>query len=293
MHTRSLFVAILLVTAACVGGTSDAPTTTTTTPPASVADSTTTTTTTTTSPTTTTTAVADPHAPPDWLGSRPLPLRPDGFGEVVPTPAELVNRAFRTPELLTPPPSEEFVSTVGPIPADVLARSTWHRECPIGVEELAYVTVAHWGFDGRPHTGELIVNAEFADAIVAVFARLHEVRFPVEEMRVIRADELDAPPTGDGNVTTSFVCRPAVGSGSWSMHSYGLAIDINPFHNPYRKGELVLPELASYYTDRETARPGMIFEGDAVVTAFDEMGWFWGGRWSTLDDWMHFSANNR
>ncbi|HVR31247.1 MAG TPA: M15 family metallopeptidase, partial [Acidimicrobiia bacterium] len=198
-----------------------------------------------------------------------------------------------TPELLAPPPSDQYLSSVSPIPADVLARSTWNPECPVALDELAYVTLAHWGFDGRTHTGELIVNAEFADEIVAVFARLHQVRFPIEEMRVIRPDELDAPPTGDGNVTTSFVCRPAVGSTSWSMHAYGLAIDINPFHNPYRKGDLVLPELASYYTDRGSPRPGMILEGDAVVTAFDEMGWFWGGRWSTLDDWMHFSANNR
>jgi hypothetical protein len=72
-----------------------------------------------------------------------------------------------------------------------------------------------------------------------------------------------------------------------------LAIDINPFHNPYVKGDLVLPELASYYTDRSMARRGMIIEGDPVVSAFAEIGWPWGGHWSTLDDWMHFSATGR
>jgi poly-gamma-glutamate synthesis protein (capsule biosynthesis protein) len=34
----------------------------------------------------------------------------------------------------------------------------------------------------------------------------------------------------------------------------------------------------------------MIIEGDPVVSAFAEIGWPWGGNWSTLDDWMHFSA---
>lgn len=243
--------------------------------------------------TTTITNAPDPHAPPEWLGTRPLPLRPDGFGEVTPTPDELIDREFSTVDLLPPPVSDSFVSTIGPVPADVVARSTWSAECPVLLDDLAYVTISHWGFDGLPHTGELIVDAASAESIVEVFSRLHEHRFPIEQIRVIRADELDAAPTGDGNVTTAFVCRPVVGSTSWSMHAYGLAIDINPFHNPYVKGDLVLPELASYYADRSVARPGMILEGSVAVSAFDDIGWFWGGRWSTLDDSMHFSANNR
>ena len=110
---------------------------------------------------------------------------------------------------------------------------------------------------------------------------------------MIRDEEIDAPPTGDGNTTTSFVCRPAVGSGSWSRHAFGLAIDVNPFHNPYLKGDLVLPELASAYVDRANVRPGMIVEGDVATQAFGDMGWGWGGRWNSLFDWMHFSDNNR
>ena len=36
-----------------------------------------------------------------------------------------------------------------------------------------------------------------------------------------------------------------------SQHAYGLAIDVNSFQNPYVKGDLVLPELASAYLDRD------------------------------------------
>ena len=68
-------------------------------------------------------------------------------------------------------------------------------------------------------------------------------------------------------------------------------IDINPFHNPYVKGDLVLPELASAYLDRENVRPGMIIEGDVVTLAFAEIGWGWGGNWKSLKDWMHFSLS--
>ena len=247
----------------------------------------------TTAPPTTTTTIPDPHAAPPWLGLRPLPLREDGFGEAQPTPPELLDRAIATIDLLPPPRGAAFESTVGPIPTDVLERSTWRPDCPVSAEELAYVTVAHWGFDGAHHTGELIVHADHAAAIVDVFGALHEARFPIEQMRVIRAEELDLAPTGDGNVTTAFVCRPAVGTGSWSMHAFGLAIDVNPFHNPYVKGDLILPELASAYADRGNLRVGMIVEGDFVTRAFGSIGWHWGGRWSSLTDPMHFSVNDR
>jgi D-alanyl-D-alanine carboxypeptidase len=236
---------------------------------------------------------ASPYARPAWLGTRPLPLRPDEHGEVQPTPPELVDRRLETLDLLAPPAGEEFASTIEAVPPDVLARSSWTAGCPVTVDELAYLTMTHWGFDGRVHTGEMIVNAAVAEDVVTVFAALHAARFPIEQMRVVTAEEIDAPPTGDWNDTTSFVCRPAVGSGSWSMHAYGLAVDVNPFHNPYEKGDLVLPELASAYLDREDVRPGMIEAGDAVYEAFAAIGWGWGGHWSSLKDWMHFSSNGR
>jgi hypothetical protein len=153
--------------------------------------------------------------------------------------------------------------------------------------------VTHHGFDGAVHTGEIIVNAEVAEDIVGVFRRLFDVGFPIEQMKVTTLEEVDDHPTGDFNETGSFVCRPAVGSENWSYHAYGLAVDVNPFHNPYAKGDLVIPELASAYVDRENQRAGMIHDGDVVTEAFADIGWEWGGNWNTLKDWMHFSATGR
>jgi hypothetical protein len=284
-----LLAAVVLVSACSILGEESAPSIATST--SLITTTITAATTTTTVPATTTTV--NPFARPDWLGTRVLPLRPDEFGEVQPTPPDFDPRALETPDVHPPPVDEEFHFTVGPIPPDVLARSSWVSECPVTVDELAYLTVSHYGFDGRFHTGEIIVSVDFAEEVVEVFRRLHEARFPIEQMRVITKEEIDAPPTGDWNDTTSFVCRPAVGSSSWSQHAYGLAIDVNPFHNPYLKGDLVLPELASVYTDREDVRPGMVFEGDVVTEAFANMGWGWGGNWNTLKDWMHFSYTGR
>ncbi len=284
----------LVVLAACSSDVTPAETTTTTvaaTTSTSTTTSTTSTTTTTLPPTTTTTTVP-PFARPDWLGSRPLPLREDGYGEVEPTPPELVDRRLETLDLLPPPEGDEFAWTIDAVPPDIVARSSWSEDCPVTLDDLAYVTVSHYGFDGEYHTGELLVNAAVAEDIVQVFRTLHEARFPIEEMRVVRAEEIDAPPTGDGNDTTSFVCRPAVGSdGGWSWHAFGLAVDVNPFHNPYLKGDLVLPELASSYTDRDRELPGMVLPDGVVVEAFNEIGWQWGGTWHSLKDWMHFSRD--
>ncbi len=236
---------------------------------------------------------------PDWLGTRILPLAPDGFGERLPTPDELSDRQLATPLLPAPVPSAppddgSFRSTVSAVPLDVLARSTWTSACPVTADELRYVTVTFVGFDGLAHTGELLVHASIVDVVVDIFGALHAAAFPLEEVRVIALEELDVPPTGDGNVTSAFVCRPTVGGTRWSEHAFGRAIDINPFHNPYVRGDLVLPELASAYVDRDRRRPGMIVDGDSVTAAFAARGWSWGGRWAgRAVDWMHFSPSGR
>ena len=226
---------------------------------------------------------------PVWLGTNELPLRAgEDNGVVQPTPVELTDRQLWTDDVLPPPPDDTFVSSVvSPPPADVVARSTWNSDCPVQLDELTYAQVSFFGFDGWFHTGEFIVRNEFADGVVDIFAELHEMRFPIEQMVVTTQEALDAHPTGDSNNTSSFVCRPAVNSSNWSRHALGGAIDINPFHNPYRKDDLVLPELASAYLDRDRDVPGMV--SPEVVELFADIGWGWGGNWRSVDDWMHFS----
>jgi hypothetical protein len=230
---------------------------------------------------------------PAWkVGARPLPLRPDGFGEVLPTPPPLRDRRLPTADRLPPPGDGRFHSTVAPIGAAVRARmgATWSPACPVPLADLRYLTVSFRGFDGRAHTGELVVNRRVADQVVGVFAKLYRARFPIEEMRLVTGADLNAHPTGDGNNTAAFVCRTARNQTRWSAHAYGLAVDVDPFQNPYRQGDLVLPELASAYLDRGRERPGMILPGGVVTKAFAAIGWTWGGTWDSPVDRMHFSA---
>jgi hypothetical protein len=246
-----------------------------------------------TSPATPGTPSTTPDLSPPWqVGASPLPLRPDGFGYVLPTPPQLVNRRLPTVDVLPPPPNGVFTATIDPISTAIRRRmgETWSPNCPVSLAELRYVTVSFRGFDAKPHTGELVINRSYAQDIVSVFRKLYAARFPIEEMRLVTTADLDAPPTGDGNTTSAYVCRAARGQTRWSEHAYGRAIDVNPFQNPYVKDDLVLPELASAYVDRSDKRAGMIFSGGVVVNAFAAIGWGWGGNWQHSKDYQHFSS---
>jgi len=229
---------------------------------------------------------------PVWkVGASPLPLRPDGFGVVTATPPVLRNRRLPTVDRLPPPTGGRFAATVGPVTAALRQRmgQSWSPACPVALRRLRYVTVSFRGFDGKPHTGELVVAARVATGVVGAFRRLYALGFPIEEMRLPTTADLLAKPTGDGNNTAAYVCRAVRGESSFSAHAYGIAIDVNPFQNPEVRRDLVLPELAGAYTNRGWRRPGMLLPGSPQVAAFAAIGWKWGGSWKTLKDPMHFS----
>ncbi|MDX6199556.1 MAG: hypothetical protein QOJ79_2707 [Actinomycetota bacterium] len=237
---------------------------------------------------------ASPLAPVWVVGASPLPLRPDGFGQVLPTPVVLRDRRLPTVDLLRPPADGQFHDTIGAVTSAIRTRmgQTWSSACPVPLSGLRYVTVVFRGFDRKVHRGELVVAASAAPKMVRAFRALFAIGFPIEEMRLPTTQDILAKPTGDGNNTAAYVCRAARGQTRFSQHAYGQAIDVNPFDNPEVKRDLVLPELASAYKNRSWHRAGMFLPGGAAVRAFTSQGWGWGGIWtSSSKDYMHFSAN--
>jgi hypothetical protein len=209
------------------------------------------------------------------------------------TPPALMNRRLATVDRLPRPTSTSFQSTIGPVPPQVLERSSWKPICPVKPNQLRYLTMSFRGFDARAHTGEMLVNADVAQTVVGVFKRLFAAGFPIEEMRITPETELNLPPTGDHNNTEAFVCHQTRGQTHWPVNAFGLAVDLNPFNNPYVKGNLVLPELASAYLDRDWVRSGMVLDGGPAVVAFESAGWKWAGRWTEPVNFMHFSSDGR
>ena len=104
-----------------------------------------------------------------------------------------------------------FHSVVQPVSAPIEARLTgkyWHQGCPVSFSQLRVLTVTTWGFDGRPHTGQVVVNQDAAGKLARVFRRLYELRFPIRDMRL--KDAYQPGPAGD--VSDAFECRQAVAS---------------------------------------------------------------------------------
>jgi len=168
---------------------------------------------------------------------------------------------------------------------------SWRRGCPVAPSQLRRVRLSYWSFDGRAHTGALVVNVSAVGDVVRVFRRLYGARFPIRRMRPIDAYRgVDERSLAADN-TAGFNCRYAVAPGPkrWSVHAYGLAIDVNPIENPYVERGRVHPRAGRAYLDRTRLRPGMAVRRGLLVRAFAAVGWKWGGRWTGSPDYQHFS----
>ncbi|WP_431837469.1 M15 family metallopeptidase [Cellulomonas sp. Y8] len=187
-----------------------------------------------------------------------------------------------------------YAGTVGPITPELAARmqSSWRAGCPVPLADLRYVTVTYRGFDGATATGELVVHADVADSVVAVFGELFALGYPVASMRLVDDFGGDDDASMAADNTSAFNCRPISRGTGWSEHAYGRAIDLNPVENPYVRGSLVLPPEGVPYASRPVA-PGVVHADDAVVRAFAAHGWRWGGDWSSPIDYQHFSTTGR
>lgn len=162
----------------------------------------------------------------------------------------------------------------------------------ISYEELEYVHVLHYDFDGQVQEGELICNQTIAQDLTEIFKELYDNQYPIEKIRLIDEYDADDDASMEDNNTSCFNYRVVEGKTTLSNHSYGLAIDINPFYNPYVrvKGSetLVSPENAIPYADRSTDFPYKIDENDFCYRLFVKHGFTWGGNWNSVKDYQHF-----
>lgn len=173
-------------------------------------------------------------------------------------------------------------------------RFSWRPGCPVPPRRLREIRVTYVGFDRREHVGKLIVNASVVRQVIKVFKTLYRARFPIKMMKPVDAFHGSDPRSMAADNTSGFNCRKAVSSGppSWSMHAFGLAIDVNTVQNPYvQPGKPVEPKAGAAYVNRSDIRRGMAYPGGVLVSAFHSVGWGWGGIWAGAPDYQHFSTN--
>jgi hypothetical protein len=101
----------------------------------------------------------------------------------------------------------------------------------------------------------------------------------------------------------NYVCRPIAGSGGYSLHAYGLAVDVDPSCNPHRVGSPGPARFSPAATQQGRCRdvragradtsftPAQVAAVEAIRTVDGLQVFAWGGRWPRSPDAMHFQIN--
>lgn len=162
----------------------------------------------------------------------------------------------------------------------------------ISYDTLRFVGVRYYDFNGEEQNGELICHKAIAQDLVEIFYELYEIQYPIEKVALVDDYQGDDELSMQNNNSSCFNYR-ALPSGRLSNHAYGLAIDINPFYNPYvttrSDGSVnIAPAGSENYADREQAFAHKIDQDDPAYKLFIQHGFTWGGNWRSSKDYQHF-----
>ncbi|MDO5573434.1 MAG: M15 family metallopeptidase [bacterium] len=170
--------------------------------------------------------------------------------------------------------------------------TSYPEGCTVPYEELRYVSVRHHNLNGKERTGELICNKEIAQDLVEIFYELYQAEYPIEQIRLVDEYSGDDELSMKDNNSSGFNYRVIEGTTRLSKHALGMAIDINPFYNPYvtyPDGVMhVAPDGSEPYADREAPFAFKITHDDLACKLFTAHGFTWGGDWNSVKDYQHF-----
>ena len=174
----------------------------------------------------------------------------------------------------------------------LVEKKIWQEACPIPLERLRRCQLRYVDFSGVVHDdGAMIVLDRVAEAVITVFQALLEQKFPIHSIAPIEQFDGDDEASMAANNSSSFNFREIMGTDTLSMHSYGLAIDINPLQNPYITDGKIYPPQGEPYLSREILRPGMV---EPIVPLLARHGFdVWGGHWTTPKDYHHFQIDRQ
>lgn len=183
------------------------------------------------------------------------------------------------------------VFTARPVPEAVEARMrgvSYPEDAEVKLSDLRYLRLSYVDFEGKDQVGEMICNKAIADDLVAIFRELYEARYPIRSIRLIDDFGGDDEASMAADNTSCFNYRKKTGMRELSKHARGLAVDINPFENPYVRPSRVRPAGASVYADRSKDFAHKIDKDDLCYRLFRAHGFSWGGTWRSVRDYQHF-----
>lgn len=193
--------------------------------------------------------------------------------------------------------SDKLIDRITGVSYPATETETAAEALAIGYDELRYVHILHYDFNGEVTEGELICNESIADDLLEIFYELYRNEYQIEKVRLIDEYDGDDIASMEDNNTSCFNYRVVEGSSTLSKHALGVAIDINPLYNPYITynadgTQNVSPASGAPYADRTQSFPYKIDENDLCYKLFIEHGFTWGGNWNSVKDYQHFQKVN-
>ena len=186
-----------------------------------------------------------------------------------------------------------------PLSDEIISRITgisYVENDNIAIDDLRYLSLLYVDFNGETQTGEMICNKSIAQDLLEIFYELYNNDYRIESVKLIDEFGGDDVESMLADNTSCFNYRVVEGSTKLSNHAYGLAVDINPFYNPYityKDGVTKISPVGSEsYADRTQDFPYKIDENDLAYKLFTQHGFKWGGNWNSVKDYQHFERPN-
>ncbi|GLQ87496.1 M15 family metallopeptidase [Dyella flagellata] len=215
------------------------------------------------------------------------------------------------------------VEPLSPLDCQAMAQhNTLRPDNPVACQRLRSVHFSYHSDAGIKKDGTLVVLDVIAPQVAQLMQQLVDQGFYINKARPMEAYEGDDLASMNDNNSSAFNGRRTATSSNWSLHAYGVAIDINPLQNPAiyanqredAEGNvvpgqpgmaLVRPTASSSgsnnYLNRNVYRarpdqdgyyrPGM---AESVADLFAYHGLLtWGGDWNDPLDYQHFEVGPR
>ena len=194
-------------------------------------------------------------------------------------------------------------------------------ECPdsiLGKQQL--LRVFYFGADQKLHQGQVVIHEALVNDVSALFEMVTAARLPIGSVIPMSASQFGVRDyTGLRQFTTTwddYLSMEANNSSSFnyrriitpsgekkllSLHGLGMALDINPAHNPcygeplFHDKATFSKEAAAGYRGKlpsngvyDPEHPETMTSRHPIVQFLTERGWTWGGTWGDPLDYHHF-----
>lgn len=194
-------------------------------------------------------------------------------------------------------------------------------ECPdsiLGKQQL--LRVFYFGADQKLHQGQVVIHEALVNDVSALFEMITAARLPIGSVIPMSASQFGVRDyTGlrqftttwddylsmEANNSSSFnyrrIITPSGEKKPLSLHGLGMALDINPAHNPcygeplFHDKATFSKEAAAGYRGKlpsngvyDPEHPETMTSRHPIVQFLTERGWTWGGTWGDPLDYHHF-----